>query len=85
MIVLRKINTETGIARAVPLVGVQDNSNKVYNTPSDYILGTISIDYNGQTLSPNVDFLQSGVNEITFIWIAPHSDDILRATYDKVR
>ena len=85
MIVLRKISTDTGIARAVPLSGVQDGVNKVYNTPSDYIPGSITIDYNGQTLMPAVDFLQSGADKVTFIYIAPHADDIIRANYDKVR
>lgn len=85
MIVLRKISTDSGISRGVPLSGDQNGTNKKFITPDEYIPGKIVIYYNGQGLQPYIDFLMSGPTEITFIHFAPHHDDIIRASYDKVR
>jgi hypothetical protein len=63
------------------LLGSKNNTNKIFNTPDNYIPGEITVLYNGQVLLSDNDFLETGVNEITMIYIAPHYDDNIGATY----
>lgn len=74
------VGTCVGVAEQ--LVGDLNNSNQVFTTANDYVPGRISILYNGQALHSPYDFLETGPNEITFIFIRPMSDDTLRATYE---
>ena len=69
-----------GIAET--LSGTLDNSNKVFYTPNDYLSGSITVMWNGQSLHSPYDFIESGPNEITFTEIAPYPGDKLRANYE---
>lgn len=69
-----------GIAETVS--GTLDNNNQVYTTSNDYIPGSISLSYNGQLFHNPDDFLETGSNEITLIYIKPHVEDVLRAMYE---
>ncbi len=72
----------TCVGVAEPLTGNLNDNNQVFNTENEYVSGRISVLYNGQALhSPN-DFLESGPNEISLIYIRPKATDTLRATYE---
>jgi hypothetical protein len=86
MIILRKPATQqTGggaVAVAQTLTGDLNGANKIFQTPHDYEPSRISIMYNGQSLHSPEDFSETGSNEIMLNYIAPYTDDILRATYE---
>lgn len=75
------INIPYDIAVYRELLGTKNGNNKIFNTPDIYIPGEITVLYNGQSLLTNHDFLETGFNEITMIYIAPHDDDNIGATY----
>ena len=91
MIVLRKRRLQppiiqsysgkcVGISETVS--GTMDGSNQIFYTLNDYEPGSINLLYNGQVLhSPN-DFIESGDNEVSLVYIYPDSSDVLRATYE---
>ena len=87
MIILRKTITPTQgsvcyVAVAQELSGSVNGVNKVFTTPHDYRSNRISLLFNGQALhSPN-DFLETGVNQITFNHIAPIDRDVVRVMYE---
>ncbi len=83
MIVLVKRKQATNIVLAAQLAGTLNKTNKVFNTPTDYKPGKISLLCNGQALSSPEDFTETGANEVTFVHFAPLSDYILRATYEE--
>ena len=89
MIVLVKRKQSTNIILAAQLSGTLNGNhtttsgNRVFNTPSDYKSGKISLLCNGQALSSPEDFTETGANEITFVYFAPLDDYILRATYEE--
>ena len=84
MIVLRKIApSQSNIELAGTLSGVLDSNNKIFTTEFNYNSGSIIVDYNGQTLHSPGDFSETAPNEITFVHIAPHDGDVLKATYEK--
>lgn len=87
MIVLKRIVTQPSAAPSAcyeiagTLSGTQNESNQVFYTEYDYEPDTVSVLYNGQALhSPN-DFLETGPNEITFIYMKPRLETVLRANY----
>lgn len=86
MIILRKPSQQGGggyaAAVAQTLAGNLNGSNRVFQTPHDYEPSRISVMYNGQSLHSPEDFVETDTNEITFTYIAPFADDILRATYE---
>lgn len=84
MIVLRKISPGSQIELGATLSGSLDSSNKVFTTEFDYTSGSITIDYNGQTLHSPVDFTETDSNEITFTYLAPKSGAVLKTTYEKL-
>ncbi len=63
------------------LLGSKNGTNKVFTTPENYISGEITVLYNGQSLKNDDDFLETGINEITMIYVAPYSDEQIGATY----
>lgn len=84
MIILRRKSTTktkcVGVAES--LIGAMDESNQVFNTNFEYKQGNISVLYNGQALhSPN-DFVESGPDEITLIYIKPGAEEVLKVTYE---
>ena len=81
MLILRKIIPQIDIRVAEELVGVMDGINKIFNTSNKYKSGRISIIYNGQNLHGLDDFIESGDDEITLIYISPYVNDVLRVTY----
>ena len=88
MIILRRIATQTVSGDkcyeiAGTLSGTQDGVNQVFTTEYDYEPGSISVLYNGQALHSPDDFTESGDNEITFIYLKPYSDTVLRANYER--
>lgn len=82
MIILRKIIPQKNIRVAENLTGVMNGINKIFNTTSNYTSGRISILYNGQDLHSSDDFIESGDDEITLLYISPHVDDVMRVTYE---
>lgn len=87
MIVLVKRKQATNIILAARLIGILDDDyehgNKIFNTPTNYKSGKISLLCNGQALHSTEDFTETGPNEITFVHFAPLSDYILRVTYEE--
>ena len=86
MIILRKISpggSSAGecIGLAEELIGTSDGNNQIFNTQYEYESGTVSVLYNGQALHAPDDFTETGVNQITFIYIKPRPDDVLRVSY----
>jgi hypothetical protein len=82
MIVMRRIRPSTSILVAEDLTGVKDGVNQVYTTPQNYKANRIIVTYNGQSLYSPIDFLETGDNEITFIYLYPTSEDIIKAIYE---
>ena len=89
MIILRKIALPTpqeinrkGTIVADTLSGTLDGSNQIFYTTYTYRRDRIDLHYNGQALHEPYDFVQSGDNEVTLIYIKPESDEHLRATYE---
>jgi hypothetical protein len=82
MIVMRRVRPSTGILVAEPLTGVKDGVNQVYTTPQNYKTNRIIITYNGQSLYSPIDFLETGTNEITFVYLYPTVEDIIKALYE---
>lgn len=86
MIILRrgqKVKTKcVGIAEL--LIGAMNGNNQVFNTNFEYKSGSISVLYNGQALHSPEDFTESGTDELTFIYIKPISEEILRVSYEYI-
>lgn len=89
MIILRKIappSTQeiyrSGTVVADTLSGTLDGSNQTFYTTYKYRKDHITVYYNGQALHPDYDFHQTGDNEFQFIYVAPLSDENIRATYE---
>jgi len=82
MIILRRTRPGVEIRLAETLIGTQDSNNQVFETPTKYKSSRISVLYNGQALHSPEDFIESGDAEVTFIYIKPHVDDVLRVTYE---
>ena len=88
MIILRRIAPRTVSSDkcyeiAGTLSGTQDNSNQVFYTEHDYESGSISVLYNGQALHSPDDFIESGDNEVTFIYLKPYPETVLRVNYER--
>jgi len=83
MIILIKRKRATNIILNTQLIGILNGINKMFNTPSNYRSGKISLLCNGQALHSTEDFTETGPNEITFVHFAPFDDYILRATYEE--
>ncbi len=86
MIILRKIqtiapSTTECVGIAEELIGTIDNNNQIFNTQNEYESGTVSVLYNGQALHAPGDFTEDGGTQITFIYITPRLDDVLRVSY----
>jgi hypothetical protein len=82
MIVMRRIRPATSVLVAEPMTGAKDGVNQVFTTPQNYEPGRIIVTYNGQSLYSPIDFLETGDNEITFIYLYPTSEDIIKAIYE---
>jgi hypothetical protein len=86
MIVLRKFRTQQGnyhnVILSDDLVGATNGDNQVFTTTYAYEPGRIEIIFNGQTLTSPVDFTETGENEITFVYVKPIADDVLKANYE---
>ena len=89
MIILRKIALPTtqeiyrnGTIVADTISGTRNGSNKIFYTTYNYRPDRIDLHLNGQALHMPDDFQQTGGNEITLLYIAPMSDENLRATYE---
>lgn len=65
-----------------PLIGELNGNNQVFTTVNNYTSGRISVLYNGQALHSPDDFIETGSNEITFIYIKPTIEDNLKVTYE---
>jgi hypothetical protein len=61
---------------------VLDGLNKVFTVSNEYTPGRIEILYNGQVMTSGIDFEETGPNEITFIYVSPSEDTVLRANYE---
>jgi len=87
MIVLRKLSKSSGISTNIVLAGTlsgdMNDSNKTFSTEYNYKPGKIMVNYNGQELVSPEDFYETGSNEITLIYIAPLTLDVLTATYER--
>ena len=85
MIILRKPATQTlpssSTLVAGELIGDKNGTNRVFTTAFDYQPDGITISYNGQLLYSPYDFEQSDTNEITFVYIKPEDNDIIKAIY----
>jgi len=86
MIILRKIDTDTGqlcgVMLSDELVGVRDEDNQVFTVSNEYNTGRIQIIYNGQVLVSPIDFTETGPQEITFVYLKPRTDTVLSANYE---
>jgi len=86
MIILRKIDTNSGqlcgVMLSDDLVGVRDEDNQIFTVSNEYNSGRIEIIYNGQVLTSPTDFTETGPKEITFIYLKPGDDTVLRANYE---
>jgi len=86
MIILRKIDTDTGqlcgVMLSDTLVGVRDRDNQVFTVSNEYNTGRIQIIYNGQVLVSPIDFTETGAQEITFVYLKPEADAVLSANYE---
>lgn len=85
MIILRKIGKDTIPCRVIlsdVLVGDRNGVNKVFTVSYEYSPGRIEILYNGQVMTSGIDFEETGLNEITFIYVSPPEDTVLRANYE---
>lgn len=93
MIVLRKLKTTsagTNVLVSANLIGDKDGENsneeaegnKVFTTPDNFNPDNIYVTINGQKMKKDYDFEVTDSNEITFIYIAPMSWDVLTATYE---
>ena len=86
MIILRKIDTDSGqlcgIMLSDDLIGVRDEDNQVFTVSNEYNAGRIEILYNGQVLTSPTDFTETGPQEITFVYLKPGEDTVLKANYE---
>lgn len=88
MIVLRKPARQTaeglrsGVVVADFMQGAVNGMNQTFETTYNYIRDRITVYYNGQALHSPWDFVQTGDNEIQFIYITPAPGEKLRATYE---
>jgi len=86
MIVLRKLGSQSGNYRRViladDLTGAADGVNQTFNVTYPYVPGRIEIIYNGQVLTSPLDFEETGVNEITFVYLRPEDITVLKANYE---
>ena len=76
------VQSYTSVIVADPITGDKNGSNKIFNTTYDYKPGRIHFMYNGQTLHSTIDFVESGANEVTLLYIAPYAEDVISATYE---
>lgn len=81
MIVLKKIVPKLNMTIVDILSGTKNGINKTFSTSSSYKSGNIVVTYNGQQLHAPDDFTETSSSSITFVYIAPHSDDSITATY----
>jgi len=84
MIVFARQKKAANIVVAVQLAGILNGVNKVFTTATNYKPGKIILFCNGQALYSPDDFVETGLNEITFVHFAPLSDYVLKATYEEV-
>jgi hypothetical protein len=91
MIVLRKrrvqppiIQTYSGkcVGISETVSGTIDGNNQIFYTSNDYEPGSINLLYNGQVLHSPGDFIESGDNKVTLIYIYPDNTDVLRVLYE---
>lgn len=85
MIVLKRTAPKTVVRYyeiAGTLSGTLDESNQVFSTEYNYVPNRISVLYNGQALHTNDDFIESGPNEVTLIYLKPGTEDVLMANYE---
>lgn len=85
MIILRKIGKDTIPCRVIlsdVLIGDRNGDNKVFTVSYEYSPGRIEILYNGQVMTSSIDFEETGPNEITFIYVSPPEETVLRANYE---
>ena len=84
MIILRKPKSaELTLAVGEKLLGSVDGSNRTFKTPQTYASGKIFLSYNGQTLYSPDDFVETGEDEVTFVYLTPKPDaPTPRATYE---
>lgn len=72
-------------SKIVALVGLVDNSNKLFTTPTRYLAGTLRLVWNGQVYEPDDD--RHGWVEINDQTIettkAPRPNDVLQAFYQE--
>jgi len=84
MIILRRTGGQ-GSCRVIlsdTLIGETDSVNGAFSTSYAYTPGRIEIVYNGQTLTSPADFTETGLKEITFVYIRPDDGAVLRANYE---
>jgi hypothetical protein len=63
--------------KTLTLEGEKDGTNKVYTVVEGYKPGTGMLYFNGQLLAPDDDYEETDSSTITFIHIAPESEDKL--------
>ena len=72
-------------SRIEVMIGAINGSNKVFETPTKYVSGTIKLTWNGQVVDPSDD--KKGWSELSDIEIqtteAPRVGDVLQAFYQE--
>lgn len=81
MIVLRRLRA--AYVRDGDLIGSRNGVNKTFQTEEAYRSGSVIVDYNGQSLYSPDDFVEVGNNQITFVYIVPHNDDVLKVSFER--
>ena len=61
--------------------GEKNGINKIFETAYSYLIGTLSVYYNGQRLIKGSDYREDGPNGFQLIYVKPYSDDNLIVDY----
>jgi hypothetical protein len=87
-VILTKRKGGTGASSLIQLfitgekvAGDKDHSNMLFNTSRNYVSGSLEVYYNGQRLSKDDDYLETGAQAFTLKFLRPYSDDKLIADY----
>lgn len=64
-----------------PADGLKNNHNRLFTTAHKYVVGTLSVYYNGQRLVEGYDYEEESGNLFRLIYIQPFEDDSLIVDY----
>ena len=84
MIILRKLGKPDPCRVIISdsLTGTADGSNQKFYVSYEYAPDHIEIIYNGQVLTSPSDFTETGLKEITFVYLKPTDITALTANYE---